>query len=132
MGESKLTWTGLSSAFPHLGALKGKRIFNINLIGQMSETAPEVKAPFGAPVYSNERRQGQMSVNEPVGNWISASITDSDKAALLEITRQDGQETGTVGNMSATIRRLIRQETKRRRINVDKLLAEQEAPPASA
>lgn len=73
-----------------------------------------------------------MSVNEPVGNWISASITDSDKAALLEITRQDGQETGTVGNMSATIRRLIRQETKRRRINVDKLLAEQEAPPASA
>lgn len=73
-----------------------------------------------------------MSVNEPVGNWISASITDSDKAALLEITRQDGQETGTVGNMSATIRRLIRQETKRRRINVDKLLAEQEAPPISA
>jgi len=71
-----------------------------------------------------------MSVNEPVGNWISASITDSDKAALLEITRQDGQETGTVGNMSATIRRLIRQETKRRRINVDKLLAEQEASPS--
>jgi len=71
-----------------------------------------------------------MSVNEPVGNWISASITDGDKAALLEITRQDGQETGTVGNMSATIRRLIRQETKRRRINVDKLLAEQEASPS--
>lgn len=66
-----------------------------------------------------------MSVNEPVSNWISASITDGDKVALAEITRQDGQETGTVGNMSATIRRLIRQEAKRRKIKVDALLAEQ-------
>ena len=39
--------------------------------------------------------------------------------------RQDGQETGTVGNMSATIRRLIRQEAKRRKIKVAELVAEQ-------
>ena len=67
-----------------------------------------------------------MAINEPTSvNWVSASISDSDKAALQEITRQDGQETGTVGNQSATIRRLIRQEAKRRRIDVDALLAEQ-------
>jgi len=61
-----------------------------------------------------------MAMNEPGGattNWVSASITDIDKAILAEITRQDGQETGTVGNMSATIRRLIRQEAKRRKIH---------------
>lgn len=58
-----------------------------------------------------------MAMNEPgVTNWVSASITDVDKAILAEITRQDGQETGTVGNQSATIRRLIRQEAKRRKI----------------
>ena len=58
-----------------------------------------------------------MAMNEPtVVNWISASITDTDKAVLAEITRLDSQETGTVNNMSATIRRLIRQEAKRRKI----------------
>lgn len=73
-----------------------------------------------------------MSVNEPVSNWISASITDSDKVALAEITRQDGQETGTVGNMSATIRRLIRQEAKRRKIKVAELVAGQAEQAESA
>jgi len=61
-----------------------------------------------------------MAMNEPgtpTTNWVSASITDIDKAILAEITRQDGQETGTVGNQSATIRRLIRQEAKRRKIH---------------
>ena len=58
-----------------------------------------------------------MAMNEPaIINWISASITDTDKAVLAEITRLDSQETGVTNNMSATIRRLIRQEAKRRKI----------------
>lgn len=60
-----------------------------------------------------------MGVNEPtagLNNWISASITDQDKAMLAAITRLDSQETGTADNQSATIRRLIRQEARRRKI----------------
>lgn len=63
---------------------------------------------------------------EPMTNWISASITDSDKLLLGEITRQDAMETGTVGNLSATMRRLIRQEAKRRKIDLAKLMAAEE------
>lgn len=60
-----------------------------------------------------------MSANEPmVTNWISASITDTDKAVLAKLTELDSEENGTVGNMSATIRRLIRQEAKRRKITI--------------
>ena len=72
-----------------------------------------------------------MGMIEPVGNWISASITDSDKAVLAEITRQDAQETGTVGNLSATVRRLIRQEARRRGIDGARLVAEAEPIPTS-
>lgn len=55
-------------------------------------------------------------MDKPLANWISASITETDKVLLLEIARQDEQETGVTSNMSATIRRLIRQEANRRRI----------------
>ena len=60
-------------------------------------------------------------MDRPVVNWISASITDTDKYLLAEITRQDEEQTGVSSNMSATIRRLIRQEAKRRCIAVPEL-----------
>lgn len=56
-------------------------------------------------------------MDKPSINWISASITDTDKVMLLEIARQNGKQTGVESNMSATIRWLIRQEAKRRRID---------------
>lgn len=68
-------------------------------------------------------RQVCMGMIDPPTNWVSASISETDKLLLGEITRQDGQETGTVGNQSATIRRLIRQEAKRRKIDGAKLAA---------
>lgn len=62
-----------------------------------------------------------MAVNEAdlaLKNWISASISDHDKALLNRLTELDGYETGAAGNQSATIRRLIRQEAKRRKVTV--------------
>jgi hypothetical protein len=58
--------------------------------------------------------------------WVTAQVTPADKALLGEITRQDAHETGTVANQSATLRRLIRQEAKRRGLN-SLVLLEQEA-----
>jgi hypothetical protein len=61
------------------------------------------------------KEQGEM--DKPITSFISASLTDSDKFLLSEIARQDEEQTGVSSNMSATIRRLIRQEARRRRIN---------------
>lgn len=59
-----------------------------------------------------------MSANEPTVTdsytWVTAQVTQADKAMLLRLTELDSQENGTVGNMSATIRRLIRREAQRR------------------
>lgn len=59
-----------------------------------------------------------MAINEPTATegytWVTAQVTHADKAALLRLTELDNQEFGTVGNMSATLRRLIRQEAQRR------------------
>lgn len=61
-----------------------------------------------------------MGMNDPgVTTWISASITELDKALLQRLTEMDEYETGTSGNQSATIRRLIRQEAKRRKVTVE-------------
>ncbi len=59
-----------------------------------------------------------MASNEPSATdgytWVTAQVTHADKAALLRLTELDNHEFGTVGNMSATLRRLIRQEAQRR------------------
>lgn len=65
-----------------------------------------------------------MAMNEPVEmTWVTAQITTADKAALLRLTELDSHENGTVGNMSATLRRLIRQEAQRRLVQADTLPA---------
>ena len=60
-----------------------------------------------------------MSVSQPnitdSGAWISLSATPEDKVLLAEIAKQDGN-----ASQSATIRKLIRDEAKRRGIAVDK------------
>lgn len=56
-----------------------------------------------------------MAMNEPTEyTWLTAQITEADKAALRQLAELDSHENGTVGNMSATLRRLIRQEAQRR------------------
>lgn len=59
-----------------------------------------------------------MSANEQTitdsYTWVTAQVTQADKAILLRLTELDSHENGTVGNMSATLRRLIRKEAKNR------------------
>ena len=58
-----------------------------------------------------------MAMNEPaVTAPVSALLTEADKVLLQRLTEMDEYDTGTSGNQSATIRRLIRQEAKRRKI----------------
>ena len=56
-----------------------------------------------------------MSVNEPKitesGNFITLAATPEDKALLAAIAKQDGNS-----SQSAVVRRLIREEAKRRSI----------------
>lgn len=70
-----------------------------------------------------------MSANEPM-TWVSMQVTPADKALLGELTKQDAQETGMVANQSATLRRLIRQEARRRGLNA-MILMEQDTPEAA-
>lgn len=49
-----------------------------------------------------------MSVNEPKTEWIRLVASPTDKATLEAISAQSGDD-----NMSATVRRLIRQEARR-------------------
>ncbi len=58
-----------------------------------------------------------MSTNEPKSEWIRLVATPTDKALLEAITNQIAREDGDA-NMSATVRRLIWQEAKRRGIEV--------------
>ncbi len=51
--------------------------------------------------------------------WVTAQITTADKATLQRLTVIDAHENGTTGNMSATLRRLIRQEAQRRLVSVE-------------
>lgn len=62
-----------------------------------------------------------MAMNEPTTEytWVTAQVTHADKAALLRITELDSHENGTVGNMSATLRRLIRAEAQRRNVHAE-------------
>ncbi len=58
-----------------------------------------------------------MNANEPKSEWIRLVATPTDKALLEAITNQIAREDGDA-NMSATVRRLIWQEAKRRGIEV--------------
>lgn len=49
-----------------------------------------------------------MSMNEPKTEWIRLVASPTDKAYLEAITAANGDD-----NMSATVRRMIRQEAKR-------------------
>jgi hypothetical protein len=71
-----------------------------------------------------------MSANEPL-TWVTTQVTPADKALLSELAKQDAQETGAVANQSATLRRLIRQEARRRGLNAISLL-DQESLEAAA
>ena len=51
--------------------------------------------------------------------WVTAQVTHEDKATLLRLTELHAHENGTVGNMSATLRRLIRQEAQRRLVSAE-------------
>lgn len=68
-----------------------------------------------------------MASNEPTATdgytWVTAQVTHADKAALLRLTELDSYEFGTVGNMSATLRRLIRQEAQRRLVSAEPQVA---------
>lgn len=57
-----------------------------------------------------------MASNEPDLTWVTAQVTGAEKAVLQRITEMDSRETGMIGNQSATLRRLIRQEAVRRNI----------------
>lgn len=65
-----------------------------------------------------------MAMNEPTEyTWVTAQITAADKAALQRLTELDSHENGTIGNMSATLRRLIRQEAQRRQVQAEAVAA---------
>ena len=51
--------------------------------------------------------------------FINAQVTSEDYSVLAEIARQDSELNGAASvNMSATIRRLIRDEAKRRQVDM--------------
>ena len=51
--------------------------------------------------------------------FINAQVTSDDYSVLAEIARQDSELSGAASvNLSATIRRLIRQEAKRRQVDM--------------
>lgn len=54
-----------------------------------------------------------MSINEPKTEWLRLVTTPTSKALLDRITSEIAKEEGD-GNASATVRRLIWQEGKRR------------------
>lgn len=57
-----------------------------------------------------------MASNDPGLTWVTAQVTGAEKSILQRITELDSMETGMIGNQSATLRRLIRQEAARRNI----------------
>lgn len=63
-----------------------------------------------------------MSTNEPKTEWIRLVASPTDKATLEAITAHNGDDT-----LSATVRRLIRQEGKR----IGLVKADSDAAPAA-
>ena len=66
------------------------------------------------PSWSDEATKGEP-MQDQQQRWVNASLSETDYSALVAIASQDANETGAVSiNLSATLRRLIRQESKRR------------------
>ncbi len=60
-----------------------------------------------------------MSSNEPKTEWIRLVASPTDKAMLEAITVQSGDD-----NLSATVRRLIRQEARRLGVAIHSVASE--------